>query len=762
MPERILPGSFAAHCEAAVDRPILTDAMNVQDRRVFRGHSVWARVPVIEVALEVSPADAAALLPGLRRWFPACVGPEAGDATEPGAISAGTLVAQAWAALAAELQSRAWQPVETAAVERELAPGVYRVVVGYRDEDLAGAAVEEATALCAACMGGTAPDVAAAVGRLRTVAARACLPPSVWAIAEAAAARGIPWRRIGRSDILELGFGSRQRRASRVSGARPSGPADAAPLHRDFVATCLHAVGVPCAPTTDGAATADHALHRVVVAGRHLVSAARVGPDGGLSDVTGEVHSAVAIRCVEALRALELDVAVIDILARDLSKPLEAGTGGMAGVHPGLIDEGLLADAAAKARFGRAVVEHLVPADETGRIPIAAITGVNGKTTTTRLIARLVESLGHRVGMTCTDGVFVDGRSLEDGDCSGPQSARRVLLNPFVDAAVLEVARGGILREGLGFDRCDVAVVTNIFDGDHLGISWVKTPEDLARVKGVIVEAVASHGHAVLKADDPLVAAMAPRCPGRIVYFCRHADHPVVREHLRSRGRAVLERDGMIVIVDDGRDIPVIAAADVPLTRRGLLAFQVENVLAAVAAAHCLGVPVDRIRESLQAFDSDLATCPGRFNVLEHRGATVILDYGHNPSAVNALVEAVSRFPATRRHVVYSADGDRTDEQIRQQAANLAGTFERVVLYEEPGRMRGRKPGEIYHLLRSGLDGCPRIAEIEQVDGEVEAIRLALGTVKAGELVLVQVDAVAVDLAFVSRCLGGESATEHD
>lgn len=733
--------------------------MNVQDRRVFRGHCVWARVPVLEVTLDVSPEDAAALLPGLRRWFPACIGPVAGDATGPGA---GAAAAQAWAALVAELQSRAWQPVDTAFLERELTPGAYRVVVGYRDEDLAVAAVEEATALCVACIGGVPPDVAAAVGRLREVATRSCLPPSVWAIAEAATARGIPWRRIGRSDVLELGFGSRQRRASRIAGGRPSGPAAVVPLDRDFLATCLHAVGVPCASPSAGAAPADHALHRVVVAGRHLVSAVRVGRDGELIDVTGEVHPAVTVRCVEAIQSLQLDVAVFDILAQDLSQPLESGAGGVAGVHPGLFDESLLADAGATTRFGRAMVEHLVSADETSRIPIAAITGVNGKTTTTRLIARLMESLGHRVGMTCTDGVFVGGRSLEDGDCSGPQSARRVLLNPCVDAAVLEVARGGILREGLGFDRCDVAVVTNIFDGDHLGISWVKTPEDLARVKGVIVEAVAPHGHAVLKADDPLVAGMAPRCPGRIVYFCRQADHPVVREHLRSRGRAVLERDGTIVIVDDGRDIPVIAAADVPLTRRGLLAFQIENVLAAVAAAHCLGVPVDLIRESLLAFDSDLATCPGRFNVLEHRGATVILDYGHNPSAVNALVEAVSRFPAARRHVVYSADGDRTDEQIRQQAANLAGTFERVVLYEEPGRMRGRKPGEIYDLLRAGLAGGMQIAEIEQVDGEVEAIRHALVTVKPGELVLVQVDAVAVDLAFVSRHLGGEPAPGND
>ena len=207
-----------------------------------------------------------------------------------------------------------------------------------------------------------------------------------------------------------------------------------------------------------------------------------------------------------------------------------------------------------------------------------------------------------------------------------------------------------------------------------------------------------------------------------------------------------------------------MAVADIPLTRGGLLAFQIENVLAGLAAAWCLGVPLEQMRACLRNFDSGLQNCPGRFNVLEHRGATVILDYGHNPSAVKALVEALEQFPATRRHVVYSADGDRTDAQIRQQAANLAPAFDRVVLYEEPSRFRGRRSGEIYRLLREGLAAGRGAAAaigpaaVEQVDGELAAIRHALSTVGPGELVLIQVDAVAVDLAFVSQYLGMERA----
>ena len=201
-------------------------------------------------------------------------------------------------------------------------------------------------------------------------------------------------------------------------------------------------------------------------------------------------------------------------------------------------------------RFGQALVEHLLPDGDTGRIPMVSVTGVNGKTTTVRLIARLVESLGHRVGMACTDGAFLAGRLIDKDDCAGPKTARRILLNPFIDAGVFEVARGGIFREGLGFDRCDVAVVTNIADGDHLGISWIKSPEDLALVKGVIVEAVGPQGYAVLNAADPLVVAMAPRCAGGVVFFCRQSEHPVVVAHRRRGGRAALLRDATIVLAE--------------------------------------------------------------------------------------------------------------------------------------------------------------------------------------------------------------------
>ncbi len=233
---------------------------------------------------------------------------------------------------------------------------------------------------------------------------------------------------------------------------------------------------------------------------------------------------------------------------------------------------------------------------ETGRIPIVAVTGSNGKTTTTRFISHLFASQGAVVGMSCTDGIFIGQRRIETGDCSGPKSARAVLMNPRVEAAVLETARGGILREGLGFDLCDVAVVTNLGDGDHLGASDIQTLEDLARVKRTVIEALAPTGTAVLKADEPLVAAMAEKCPGAVLYFSRHADDPVLGAHRQKNGRVLFVRDGVIIAAEGAQETPLVALDRVPLTHGGRVGFQVENALATAGAGWAAGFSFDALR----------------------------------------------------------------------------------------------------------------------------------------------------------------------
>jgi UDP-N-acetylmuramyl tripeptide synthase len=409
------------------------------------------------------------------------------------------------------------------------------------------------------------------------------------------------------------------------------------------------------------------------------------------------------------------------------------------------------------------LLERLFPSGQTGRIPIAAVTGVNGKTTTTRLIAHILACTQRCVGMTCTEGIYIDGQRVEAGDCSGPLSARTVLTDPRVEAAVLETARGGILRAGLGFDRCDVAVVTNIAEGDHLGIGDIETVEQLARVKRAIVDVVAPEGHAVLKADDPLVADMASYCPGSVVFFARDGNHRVVVEHRQQGGRAVFVRDRRIILAEGAQEIPLVSLENVPMTHGGYVAFQVENALAAAAAAWVLGVPCEVILTGLESFVADLDRAPGRFNLLEFNDATVVIDYGHNTSSLASLIETFDALPHKFRTAVYSAAGDRRDIDLIRQGELLGDAFDRVILYEEENCIRGRAPGEINALFRRGLSDRGRVKHIEEVQGAIQALEYALEHARPGELLLIQVDLVDETIDLMHRYLeSGSSCRQID
>ncbi len=284
--------------------------------------------------------------------------------------------------------------------------------------------------------------------------------------------------------------------------------------------------------------------------------------------------------------------------------------------------------------------------------------------------------------MTTTDGVYIGARRIDDGDCSGPQSARKVLTNPMVEAAVLETARGGMLREGLAFDACDVAIVTNVGEGDHLGLGYINTIEQLAEVKRIPVEAVDKNGSAVLNADDPLVAAMASACRGSVVFFSHAADNPLLVKRRSEEGRVVFTRDGSLVLAHGASEFSLITLDRVPLTHAGRIKFQVENVMAAVAATWALGVPAEFIRAGLETFAPSLDSSPGRFNLFQLNGATIVVDYGHNPSALKSVLDAIANFPSARRLAVYSAAGDRRDSDMIEQGRLLGDSFDCVMLYE--------------------------------------------------------------------------------
>jgi len=477
---------------------------------------------------------------------------------------------------------------------------------------------------------------------------------------------------------------------------------------------------------------------------------ANLSTGGSATDVTDDVHPAVARRAIEAARVVGLDIAGVDLVAPRIDRPLEETGGAFVEVNaaPGLRMH--LEPSHGRGRaVGEAIIDSMFARGDDARIPIIAVTGTNGKTTTTRFVAHLMRQRGLRVGLTCTDGIYVEGRRIDTGDCSGPKSAKMVLGHPGVDVAVFETARGGMLREGLGFDWCDVAVVTNVGEGDHLGMNGIHRVEELAAIKAIPVRRVSTRGVAVLNADDPLVAAMAPLCPGTVIFFSRNAESPVVVRHRASGGKAIIVQRGDVVLADGRLERRLASLTELPLTQGGLVGFQIENLLAAVGAGWGLGLPIEALRFGAETFASHLGTVPGRFNVVTHRDSTVILDYGHNASALLALTEAIRGMRHRRRKVVYTAAGDRRDEDIVRQAEILGGFFHEVYIYEDQCT-RGRPDGEVIRLMREGFvraDGSPRIV---QLSGELRAIGAAIGGLEPGDLLLCQVDQVELALEFVT------------
>lgn len=477
---------------------------------------------------------------------------------------------------------------------------------------------------------------------------------------------------------------------------------------------------------------------------------ANLSTGGAATDVTDDVHPAVASRAVAAAQMVGLDICGVDLVCDSVLKPIEEQNGGIVEVNaaPGLRMH--LSPSFGKGRpVGEAIIDAMFDEDNDGRIPIIAVTGTNGKTTTVRLIAHLLAVSGLRTGMTNTDGVYVNGRQIDSGDCSGPRSARNVLSHPDVDAAVFETARGGVLREGLAYDRCQVAVVTNIGSGDHLGLNYITTVEDLAVLKRVIVQNVADNGYAVLNAADPIVAAMASNCPSAVIFFAADNQHPIMATH-RAQGKRVIFIENGQLIAAEGKTRHSVALADIPITRNGSIGFQVENVMASVAAAWAVNISWDSIRTGLRTFANEADNAPGRFNIFNFRGATLIADYGHNPDAILALVRAVETMPAKRRSVVISGAGDRRDQDIRQQTEILGESFDDVILYQDQCQ-RGRADGEVIALLRQGLSKASKTSRIDEITGEFIAIDLAMDRLNEGDLCLILIDQVEEALAHIAK-----------
>ncbi|WP_422931217.1 cyanophycin synthetase [Singulisphaera sp. PoT] len=480
--------------------------------------------------------------------------------------------------------------------------------------------------------------------------------------------------------------------------------------------------------------------------------------DGGDNvDVTDLVHPEVAARAVDATQVIGLDLAGLDVVVEDISRPLEEQKGVIVEVNANpWLRQHLKPWNDPPRPVGEAIVAALFPHGENGRIPTIVVTGTSGKTTTSRIIAHLFKRLGKVVGMSSTDGIYIDGRRIETGDCSGPQSAHTVFLNPIVEVAVLETAQGGIIREGLAFDQCDVSVVTNLGEGDHLELRGVDTLEALARVKRTVVEAVSPTGFAVLNADDPLVSAMAEACPGNILWFSRKPENRLIEAYRAQGGRAITIRDGSIVLIEDTAETLLIPLADVPLTHGGRAVFQVENVLAAAGGAWALGLSKDDLRDGLASFGGDPGEMPARFNVWQVGDATVVVDFPHNSMALEALIEAAERFPHKRRVIVF-AGCNRRDADVIRQGELLGDGFDEILLYKDKGN-QDRKDGELNALLRQGLEGRSRPRRLREVEEELIAIETALAELQAGDLLILGVERIEESLEFVRRHFGSKDS----
>lgn len=492
----------------------------------------------------------------------------------------------------------------------------------------------------------------------------------------------------------------------------------------------------------------------------HLRATANISTGGTSIDRTDEIHPRNASLCELATAVVGLDIAGLDVLTPDISVPFDENGAAIIQVNasPGIRmhtdpDEGTPRDVPG------AVLDMLYPPGSEATIPVIVVTGTNGKTTTTRLIAHLFRQTGRRVGFTTTDGVYHQEHLLMEGDLTGPLAADIVLSDPRVEVAVLETARGGILRSGLGYGVCDVGVVMNV-SPDHLGMRGIHTVEQLADVKALIPASVKPGGHAVLNADDPLVLRMRERTPGELVLFSFDVDHPPVAEHLAAGGTAlVVEDEGgreTIVIRRGGERTPVVAAEEVPLTLGGAARFQVQNVMAAVAAVHAQGMGIEEIRAGLMTFLPSGATTPGRMNVLRTARGRVVVDYAHNPAAVRALADFARRSGARRVIGLVTMPGDRRDEDLRELGRAASG-LDYVIAKEHPKYLRGRPAGGVAQLIGEGLEegGLPPERR-ETVLSEPEAVARALEMMEDGDLVLIVADDTAAVLAQVQPHVIGE------
>jgi cyanophycin synthetase len=490
----------------------------------------------------------------------------------------------------------------------------------------------------------------------------------------------------------------------------------------------------------------------------YLRATANLSTGGSAVDRTDDVHPENVWLFERVAKIIGLDIAGIDVVTLDISKPVREVDGVIVEVNaaPGFRmhvapSQGLARNVAAP------VMEMLFPPGTPSRVPIISITGTNGKTTTTRLIAHIFKQTGKTIGYTTTDGTYIGDYMAEPGDNTGPQSANLILSDPTVEVAVLETARGGILRSGLAFDASDVGVVLNVA-ADHLGIGDIDTVEQMARLKSVVVESVMPSGYAVLNADDPLVAAMAKSVKAQIAYFTMNPENELVRTHTRKGGLAAVYENGYLSILKGDWTLRIEQAVNVPLTMEGRAPFQIANALAASLTAFCQNVKIEEIRAGLDTFRASASQTPGRMNLFNLGRYHALVDYAHNAHSYEALGGFIRNWPGEKIGVI-GGPGDRRDEDFVTLGKLSATMFDRIIVKEDEDK-RGRPSGDAVKFIVEGINQQKPDCRYEAILNETEAVNTALDQAPEGSLVVILPESVTRAIALIESRRPVQEKTE--
>ncbi len=467
-----------------------------------------------------------------------------------------------------------------------------------------------------------------------------------------------------------------------------------------------------------------------------LKDTANLSTGGTAEDVTDIVHPANVFMAERISKIIDLDICGIDVMTTDISKPLEETGGAVLEVNAGPGFRMHLAPTSGLPRNVAAhVIDKLFPQGSTSRIPIIAVTGTNGKTTTTRLISHLAKMKGYKVGYTTSDGVYIQNRLLMKGDCTGPASAEFVLKDPTVNFAVLECARGGLLRAGLGFHKCDIGIVTNVA-ADHLGLKGIHTIEQLAKVKGVIPETVLPDGYAILNADDDLVYDMRKSVNCNVALFSMDENSPRIKAMQKLGGISAVYENGYITICRGEWKLRVIKAVNVPLTYGGRATFMIQNVLPAVIAAYVKGFTIDEIKIGLETFIPSPAQTPGRLNLFQFKDFQVLLDYAHNPAGMRALQKFIENIDATIKVGIIAGVGDRREEDTNEIGSIAADMFDEIIIRQDK-HLRGRTEDELIGMLDAGIKKKDPNKKTTIIPNEKEAATFAIKNAIKGALIVI-------------------------